>query len=141
MLIPEACQLVLQASAMGRDGEVMVLEMGEQVRIAEVARTLIRLSGRRDVDIVYTGLRPGEKLTEELFGRDEQRHHTSHPLIDSVAVPPLDPSALRRMTCTEAAGVSAWMRATVAAKSLDSRACSPSAPEHRAQGTQQDEDV
>ncbi len=94
MLIPEACQLVLQASAIGQDGEVMVLEMGEQVRIADVARTLVRISGRRDIDIVYTGLRPGEKLAEELFGVDEQRRTTGHPLIESVSVPPIDPATL-----------------------------------------------
>ena len=69
MLIPEACQLVLQAASIGSDGEVMVLEMGEQVKIVEVANTLIRMSGRKDIDIVYTGLRPGEKLGEELFPR------------------------------------------------------------------------
>ena len=94
MLIPEACQLVLQASAIGQDGEVMVLEMGEQVRIADVARTLIRISGRPDVEIVFTGLRPGEKLAEELFGVDEARRTTGHPLIDSVSVPPIDPATL-----------------------------------------------
>lgn len=60
MLIPEACQLVLEAASIGIDGEVMVLEMGEQVKILEVARTLIRMSGRRDIDVVFTGLRPGK---------------------------------------------------------------------------------
>lgn len=94
MLIPEACQLVLQASAIGQDGEVLVLEMGEQVRIADVARTLIHMSGRHDVDIVYTGLRPGEKLAEELFGACEQRRRTAHPLIEAVDVPALDPATL-----------------------------------------------
>ena len=79
MLIPEACQLVLEAASIGVDGEVMVLEMGEQVKILEVAQTLIRMSGRRDIDVVFTGLRPGEKLGEELFSPNEQRRSTAHP--------------------------------------------------------------
>ncbi len=87
MLIPEACQLVLEAASIGVDGEVMVLEMGEQVKILEVANTLIRMSGRRDIDVVFTGLRPGEKLGEELFSPNEDRRQTAHPLVDSVAVP------------------------------------------------------
>ena len=110
MLIPEACQLVLEASSIGRDGEVMVLDMGEQVKIIEVANTLIRMSGRRDIDIVYTGLRPGEKLGEELFSTTEQRKPTSHLLVSSVDVPSI--------RCTDVLGVrpssheaaAAWMR-------------------------------
>jgi FlaA1/EpsC-like NDP-sugar epimerase len=90
MLIPEACQLVLAAGAIGRTGEVMVLEMGEQVKIAEVANALIGLSGRKDIDIVYSGLRPGEKISEDLFSVYEFRRATSNPLIISV-----DVSALR----------------------------------------------
>jgi len=90
MLIPEACQLVLEAAAIGVDGEVMVLEMGQQVRIVDVATTLIGLSGRRDIDIAYTGLRPGEKISEDLFSSDEDRRATSNPLVTSVNVPPLD---------------------------------------------------
>ena len=66
MTIPEAVQLVLQAAAIGRDGEALVLDMGEPVRIDDVARQLIAMSGR-DVEIVFTGLRPGEKLHEELL--------------------------------------------------------------------------
>nr|WP_076261653.1 nucleoside-diphosphate sugar epimerase/dehydratase [Intrasporangium flavum] len=89
MLIPEACQLVLEAASIGTDGEVMVLEMGEQVKILEVAQTLIRMSGRRDVEIVFTGLRPGEKLGEELFSPTEERRGTGHPLVNSVDVPPI----------------------------------------------------
>jgi len=90
MLIPEACQLVLQAGAIGRGGEVMVLDMGSAVKIVEVARTLIDLSGRTDVAIVYTGLRPGEKITEELFTPGEEIEASAHPLISQVYVPPLD---------------------------------------------------
>jgi FlaA1/EpsC-like NDP-sugar epimerase len=94
MLIPEACQLVLEAGAIGQDGETMVLDMGEQVKIVDVARTLIDLSGRRDVEIVYTGLRPGEKLSEELFSEGEEAATTANPLITSVRVPQLAPEAL-----------------------------------------------
>ena len=90
MLIPEACQLVLQAASLGADGDVMVLEMGDQVKIVEVAQTLIRMSGRRDIDIVYTGLRPGEKLSEELFSPDERSESTAHELVSRVDVPTLD---------------------------------------------------
>jgi FlaA1/EpsC-like NDP-sugar epimerase len=91
MLIPEACQLVLQAGAMGGEGEVMVLDMGSPVKIVEVARTLIDLSGRTDIEIVYTGLNPGEKLTEELFTPGEEIERSAHPLISQVYVPALEP--------------------------------------------------
>ena len=91
MLIPEACQLVLQAGAMGGGGEVMVLDMGSPVKIVEVARTLIDLSGRSDIEIVFTGLNPGEKLTEELFTPGEEIEKSAHPLISQVYVPALEP--------------------------------------------------
>ena len=87
MSIPEATQLVLQASAMARHGEVFVLDMGEPIRIAELARNMISLSGMTvqeednpggDVEIAYVGLRPGEKLYEELFvGEEAARHRPS----------------------------------------------------------------
>ncbi|MUL46252.1 polysaccharide biosynthesis protein [Mycobacterium sp. CBMA293] len=90
MTIPEACQLVLQAAAIGNGGEALVLDMGEPVRIADVARLLICRAQRTDVDIVWTGMRAGEKLHEELFGADEVRdHRPAHPLISHVSVPPL----------------------------------------------------
>ena len=92
MLIPEACQLVLQAGAIGRGGEVMVLDMGSPVKIVEVARTLIDLSGRTDIEIVYTGLRPGEKLTEELFTPGEEIERSAHPLISQVTCRPSTPA-------------------------------------------------
>lgn len=81
MSIPEAVQLVLQAGLMGKGGEIFVLDMGEPVRIADLARELIRLSGfsENEVGIVYTGLRPGEKLYEELLAADENSLPTPHP--------------------------------------------------------------
>src|SRR5699024_1680630 len=84
---PEACQLVLQAAAIGRDGEVMVLDMGEPMKIKEVAETLIDLSGKEGIEITYTGLRPGEKMSEELFAATEDKPGTDHPLVTSVGGP------------------------------------------------------
>jgi FlaA1/EpsC-like NDP-sugar epimerase len=81
MSIPEAAQLVLQAALMGKGGEIFVLDMGEPVRIAELARQMIRLSGfgEQDVRIVYSGLRPGEKLFEEVLVDGEATLPTPHP--------------------------------------------------------------
>jgi FlaA1/EpsC-like NDP-sugar epimerase len=84
MTIPEAVQLVLQASSMGTASDIFVLEMGQQIRIADLARNLIRLSGLepdQDIPIVYTGLRPGEKLFEELMLEGEGIKPTSHTKI------------------------------------------------------------
>ena len=93
MTIPEACELVIQAGAIGSDGEVMVLDMGEQVRIVELAERLIAESGR-NIEIVYTGLRPGEKLAEELVAPDEESRPSSHPLISRVVVPAVSAQAV-----------------------------------------------
>ncbi len=81
MSIPEAVQLVMQAGLMGRGGEIFVLDMGEPVRIADLARDLIKLSGftEDEIRIVYTGLRPGEKLYEEPLAADENLMPTPHP--------------------------------------------------------------
>jgi FlaA1/EpsC-like NDP-sugar epimerase len=84
MTIPEAVELVLQASVMGRGGEVFVLDMGQPVRILDLARDLITLSGLRpeiDIPIEITGLRPGEKLFEELVLSDEEHARSSHPKV------------------------------------------------------------
>jgi FlaA1/EpsC-like NDP-sugar epimerase len=84
MTIPEAVQLVLQASVMGHGEDVFVLDMGEQIKVADLAKNMIVLSGlvpEQDIQIVYTGLRPGEKLFEELFEDTEQVEPTSHPKI------------------------------------------------------------
>lgn len=84
MTIPEAVQLVIQAASMGRGGEVFVLDMGEPVKIVDLARDLIRLSGFEpdvDIPIVFTGIRPGEKLHEELFTSEEGTEATRHERI------------------------------------------------------------
>jgi FlaA1/EpsC-like NDP-sugar epimerase len=89
MTIPEAVQLVVQAGAIGSGGEALVLDMGEPVRIADVAAQLIALEGR-PINILFTGLRPGEKLHEELFGSEELDSRPVHPLVSHVPVPALE---------------------------------------------------
>ena len=95
MTIPEASQLVLQAGAMGNGGEIFVLDMGEPVRILDLAKDLISLSGLRpheDIEIVFSGMRPGEKLFEELEIDEECLARTHHPkiFIGKIAVHPPD---------------------------------------------------
>ncbi|MFB9183125.1 polysaccharide biosynthesis protein [Dactylosporangium sucinum] len=91
MTVQEAVQLVIQAAALGAGGEALVLDMGAPVRIDELAHQLAALS-TRPIEVVYTGLRPGEKLHEELFGLGEADVRPLHPLISHVSVPPLDPA-------------------------------------------------
>lgn len=84
MTIPEACQLVLEAGAMGNGGEIFIFDMGEPVRIVDLAKKMIQLSGLelgKDIQITFTGLRPGEKLVEELLNTNENTIPTHHPKI------------------------------------------------------------
>jgi FlaA1/EpsC-like NDP-sugar epimerase len=103
MSIPEAAQLVLQAGCMGLGGEVFVMDMGEPVRIVDLARDMIRLSelSESDIRIVYTGLRPGEKLFEELLADDEHTRATPHPKLRIAKAREVDPDWL--------AGLLAWL--------------------------------
>ncbi len=96
MTIPEACELVVQAGAIGTDGDVMVLDMGDQVRILDLAERLIAESGKR-IEIVFTGLRPGEKLAEQLVSEREQLLASRHPLISRAAVPALPLSLVEHL--------------------------------------------
>lgn len=86
MLIPEACRLVLEAGTMGNGGEIFVFDMGEPVRIADLAQRMIDLSGAKNIEIKYTGLRDGEKLYEEVLNDAEQTKPTVHPKIKVAAV-------------------------------------------------------
>lgn len=90
MTIPEACQLVLEASAMGNGGEIYIFDMGLPVKIVDLAEKMIKLSGfepYKDIDIIFTGLRPGEKLHEELLNNKETTIGTHHPKIMIAKVP------------------------------------------------------
>ena len=93
MTIPEACELTMQAGAIGEPGEVLVLDMGEPVHILDVAERLIAQASK-DIDIIFTGLRPGEKMHEVLFSSEETGVHKHHALISHVLVPPLAPADL-----------------------------------------------
>jgi FlaA1/EpsC-like NDP-sugar epimerase len=98
MTIPEASQLVLQAAALGKGGEIFVLDMGEPVKIVDLARELITLSGFKvgeDIEIIYSGIRPGEKLFEELRIKGEDMHATRHPKISIWKNVPMDRDRLR----------------------------------------------
>jgi FlaA1/EpsC-like NDP-sugar epimerase len=84
MTIPEACQLIIQACTMGNGGEIYVLDMGEPIKINFLAEQMIKLSGLipgKDIEIVYKGMRPGEKMYEELFYETETRNETGHKKI------------------------------------------------------------
>ena len=111
MLIPEAAGLILQAGAMGKGGEVFVLEMGEPIKIVDLAENLVRLSGRElgvNAEIVFTGLRPGEKLHEELVIEGEDVTRTEHPkvmkLIGNEKMPPGWIKRLDELILTATAG-------------------------------------
>jgi FlaA1/EpsC-like NDP-sugar epimerase len=106
MSIPEATQLVLQAGSMGQGGEIFVLDMGEPVKIVDLAREMIRLAGLiegKDINIIFSGLRPGEKLYEELFSDEENFEHTEHGKIRIALQRKLDSDFLQKLkTLTEA---------------------------------------
>jgi len=100
MTIPEASQLVMQAGAIGQGGEIFVLDMGRQVRILDLAEEMIRRSGLipgKDIQIQFTGIRPGEKLSEELAGPTEPTRPTSHPKIHIWQLPPATAQQSRQM--------------------------------------------
>ena len=85
MTIPEACRLVLEAGTMGKGGEIFIFDMGEPVKIADLAKRMIELSGLqvdKDIEIKYTGLRPGEKLYEELLNNKENTKAVSYTHLD-----------------------------------------------------------
>jgi len=94
MSIPEAAQLVLQAALMGQGGEIFVLDMGEPIKIADLAKLMISLSGAEEdsIRVEYTGLRPGEKLYEELLADDESTLPTPHPKLRVAKARPADMS-------------------------------------------------
>jgi FlaA1/EpsC-like NDP-sugar epimerase len=97
MTIPEAVQLIIQAGALGRSGDVFVLDMGDPVKIVDLAHNMIRLSGKepdREVPVEFIGARPGEKLKEELWGDGETSTATSHPKILRASSASIDPSWL-----------------------------------------------
>lgn len=100
MSIPEAVQLVMQAGLMGKGGEIFVLDMGEPVKIADLARDMIRLSGfsEEDIRIVYTGLRPGEKLYEEVLAANENSLPTPHPKLRIAKARLAPPGLLSELT-------------------------------------------
>lgn len=123
MTIPEAAQLVLQAGLMGGAGRIFVLDMGEPVKIVELARMLIRLSGQteEDIPIVFSGLRPGEKLFEELLANDETTERTPHPKLrvaKTNAASPLEVSVVLEWIASAgptpaSAALREWLRACV----------------------------
>ncbi len=102
MTIPEACQLVLEAGTMGEGGEIFIFDMGEPVKIVDLAKKMIRLSGLKldeDIQIKFTGLRPGEKLYEELLANEENTQKTHHPQIMIAKVRSYDYDSITTMIC------------------------------------------
>ena len=103
MTITEATQLILEASAMGEDGRIYVLDMGQPVKISHLAEQLIRLSGKQpgvDVEITYTGLRAGEKLHEELFHDEENLSNTDYKKIMLADTRAIDSELIERVFTT-----------------------------------------
>ena len=96
MLIPEACRLVLEAGVKGNGGEIFVFDMGESVKIADLAKRMIKLSGAKDIEIKYTGLRPGEKLYEEVLSSEETTLPSFHDKIRIAKVREYDYASVNR---------------------------------------------
>lgn len=96
MTIPEACQLVIQAAAIGRPGEVLILDMGQPIRILDVAQRMIAMSGKK-IDITFTGLRHGEKRHEALLDEGESDERPFHPSISHASIPGLHPDELLKV--------------------------------------------
>ena len=119
MTIPEAVHLVLQAASLGDDSETLILDMGEPVRIDDVARHMIEKSGR-DIKIVYTGLRSGEKLHEDLIGPDEQDERPKHPLVTHVRVKPLSADEVDAVAAQSPATSLSFMRGIALSRSTGS---------------------
>lgn len=113
MTVEEAVQLTIQAAAIGQPGEALVFDMGEPVRIADVARRLI-VQANRPVRLDFTGLRPGEKLHEDLLGADELDLRPNHPMISQVPVPPMAPDELLGAALLDGAALSEALRALAA---------------------------
>jgi FlaA1/EpsC-like NDP-sugar epimerase len=110
MTIEESVRLVIQAGAIGSGGQALVLDMGEPVRIADVARRLAEAADR-SIELDFTGLRPGEKLHEVLLAADEPDNRPVHPLIAHVEVPPLAPGSVRGLDLRLGrAEMTAWCR-------------------------------
>ncbi len=122
MTVQEAVRLVIQSGAIGAPGQVLVLDMGEPVRIDDVARRLTRDTG---VEIVYTGLRPGEKLHEVLLGTGEPDERPRHPLISQLPVPPLHPDDLWLLNGIRARGPLIDALRDLAAVTIDLTAPAP----------------
>lgn len=117
MTIPEACQLVVQAGGIGRPGEVLILDMGMPVRILDIAQRMIAMSGK-NIEIVYTGLRQGEKLHEELLGDSESDSRPLHPKISHAVVDALDPTQLNKPEWDRRSGVAAPYRSVTESHTL-----------------------
>tara|TARA_B100001093_G_scaffold99113_1_gene91169 strand:- start:150 stop:569 length:420 start_codon:yes stop_codon:yes gene_type:complete len=100
MTIPEACRLVLEAGHMGDGGEIYIFDMGESIKIIDLAKKMIQLAGLeigKDIEIKITGLRPGEKMYEELLGNDENTIGTHHPKIMIGKVKPIDYEKIKKL--------------------------------------------
>jgi FlaA1/EpsC-like NDP-sugar epimerase len=131
MTVQEAVQLVIQAAAVGRPGEVLVLDMGEPVRIDDVAKRLAE-GAPRAIRVVYTGLRAGEKVHEDLFGSGEVDHRPHHPLVSQVPVAPLSPARAFELdpwaNPDEVIGALRGLSMASSAGSLDPSADAPNSP-------------